>query len=96
MLIRNAFKAPLRRVFDYLPPNELRNPTERQKALLATICDGVEFFFAPSNLDAILKMVDGDYLYLVFGDEKELVCATEKSSYPDANEPKTWKYDTIA
>lgn len=70
VIIRNN-RAPVKSIFECLEVSELKNPNEKQKFMLSTICDGVEFleysvFDAPS-IKTILKTKtkEGDYLYSV-------------------------------
>ena len=76
LIIRNAYKAPIKRVFDYLDVESLRNPNEKQKVMLAEICDGVDFLQQEKVSDAKKQLKEGDYLYEVSFNkkEKELVC----------------------
>ena len=64
-IVRNAYKAPVRRVFDYLDAKTLEKPNEKQKKMLEGICDGIDFFESDRNADAKSRMKEGDYLYEV-------------------------------
>lgn len=76
ILIKNAYKAPVKRVFDYLNYNSLKNPNPKQKLMLSEICDGVDIFEEKNNEAAKNKMQPGDYLYEVypFNKETNLIC----------------------
>lgn len=76
--IINAYKAKLRRVFDYLTPESLLNPNDNQKEMLSTICDGVEKIEGLKFTEAQSKLKEGDYLYEVsWGGEMRLVTIYE-------------------
>lgn len=67
VIIKNAYKAPVRVVFDYLELADLENPLPHQKKMLDEICDGVEIFEADHwKYKELLKekTSPGDYLYL--------------------------------
>ncbi len=74
-IIRNAYKAPVRRVFDYLDAASLKNPNGKQKIMLDEICDGIDFFNTDKIMDAKYRMKEGDYLYEVSynGKDTELI-----------------------
>ncbi len=75
LLIRNAYKAPVKRVFDYIGIEEYRNPKPHQKKMLDEVCDGVEIFKEEKLSAAKNRMKEGDYLYESWGSEElKLVC----------------------
>lgn len=69
VVIKNAYKAPVRVVFDYIEIGALENPLPHQKKMLDEICDGWEIFEADTwNYKKLLqeKTKPGDYLYRVY------------------------------
>jgi hypothetical protein len=64
LIVKNN-KAPYKGVFEYLEEFELRNPTSKQKQLLTTLCDGIEFYKVERLSEVKDKMTKGDYLYYI-------------------------------
>ena len=75
LIVRNN-RAPYKQVFEYMGAWELRQPTYKQKQMLAEICDSVEFIHLDSmsikEAHARAKMNSGDWLFEVSGEKIKL------------------------
>lgn len=81
-IIRNAYKAPVKRVFDYLTVECLQSPLPHQKRMLDEICDGVEFFDGIEEDVVKQNMNPGDYLFRYFNKND---CGDLVAIYPPSN-----------
>lgn len=80
LIIKNAYKSPVKTIFDYLEVESLRNQNSKQSLMLKSICDGVLFFKEEMVSEAKKRLNKGDYLYEISpsGKDKYLICIDPK------------------